>query len=71
MSKLTDPGYPRQSPFWAGARQSQTTPPQHFYAEQGYVSEPVYLVPVNNTQPTPQVQYYVNGSTGPLVYYYH
>ncbi|KAI0885483.1 uncharacterized protein GGS22DRAFT_199786 [Annulohypoxylon maeteangense] len=59
--------YPSQSPFWAGASAAQTNPPPQFYvAEQAYVAQPAYVATV---QQMPQVQYYVNGTTGPFVYY--
>ncbi|KAI1211637.1 uncharacterized protein F4807DRAFT_396781 [Annulohypoxylon truncatum] len=64
--------YPSQSPFWAGASANQTNPPPQFYvAEQGYVAQPTYVATTTQQAPqqTPQVQYYVNGTTGPIVYY--
>ncbi|KAI1462613.1 hypothetical protein F4805DRAFT_3384 [Annulohypoxylon moriforme] len=63
--------YPSQSPFWAGASANQTNPPPQFYvAEQAYVAQPTYVATTQQApQQMPQVQYYVNGTTGPFVYY--
>ncbi|OTA95050.1 hypothetical protein M434DRAFT_394105 [Hypoxylon sp. CO27-5] len=48
--------------------------PQMYVAEQAYVAQPAFIAtpapaPVQQQQ-QPQVQYYVNGSMGPRVYYY-
>ncbi|KAI1762852.1 hypothetical protein GGR53DRAFT_499903 [Hypoxylon sp. FL1150] len=66
--------YPSQSPFWPGQSHWQhTSPPSQLYVqEQGYVAEPGYVMTYPNVvqqNPAPQVQYYVNGSTGPFAYY--
>lgn len=46
--------------------------PQLYMAEQAYVAQPAYIACANaaqQQQQQPQVQYYVNGSMGPRVYY--
>lgn len=77
-------GYPSQthSPFWAGASANRTAIPPSFYtaertfiAQDAYLTEPEYVVSGAPTtiqipsQIPSQVHYYVNGSTGPFVYY--
>ncbi|KAL7623201.1 hypothetical protein AAE478_006882 [Parahypoxylon ruwenzoriense] len=65
--------YPSQSPFFTGTSHLLTNPPSQAPAPPVYVTEPVYVVngapqPQRQTQPQ-QVHYYVNGTTGPFLYY--